>query len=136
MYNSANAFSREISRHYDEAFSDLELTTSYVEILLCIDKNSACSQKKLADDLMLAPSTITRFISKLQKRGLVEKNRTGKSVTVSLTAKGSESISQIKKIYRKADKKLDALLGDRFIETTSKLLRFGADELGKSDERE
>ena len=134
MYTSANAFSREISRHYDNVFRSLNLTTSYVELLLYIHKKKDCTQKELADEMMLAPSTITRFISKLEKRKFVEKNRSGKTVTVKLTDEGEDKIAEIKRLYRKADKELSILLGERFLETTSKLLEFGADQLGNQEE--
>lgn len=129
MYSQANSFSREISRHYDSYFEDKGLTTSYVELLLIIDEHGSLSQKNIAEQMNLAPSTITRFISKLEKQGYLKKEKKGKLVAVSISKKKESAVKELRSMFNKANSDLVELLGDKYVETTSKLLNYGIDRL-------
>jgi MarR family transcriptional regulator, organic hydroperoxide resistance regulator len=129
MYSEANSFSREISRHYDSYFEESGLTTSYVELLLILLHSGECSQKEIAERMNLAPSTITRFIGKLKKSGYIEKSRDGKTMSVSLDEKKKEQVIELEQLFNRAEEDLKVVLGQKFIETTGRLLKYGITQL-------
>lgn len=131
MYSAANTFSREISRHYDSFFEEKELTTSYVELMIILLHAESISQKEIAEKMNMAPSTITRFIAKLQKSGYVKKKRDGKTMSLTLVDSKIKDVKELQVIYEKADKELVDKLGEKFIETTGKLLEYGSNQIRK-----
>ncbi|MEX0649062.1 MAG: MarR family transcriptional regulator [Balneolaceae bacterium] len=127
FHHSINTFSRIISAFFDERFKESSLATSYVELLLLIQKNEKLSQKEISAAMDLAPSTITRFLAKLEKKGLVEKTREAREVVVKLTGEGKTLSLKLQKKYTRAEKELNGILGEKYIETTGKLLDHGAE---------
>ncbi|MEX0661637.1 MAG: MarR family transcriptional regulator [Balneolaceae bacterium] len=130
IHNTLNTFSREISTFFDDHFKEFGLATSYVELILLVKKSGDnCTQKEIAQKMNLDPSTITRFITKLQKKGLVEKSRNGRLVSIQLTTKGEKLSVKAEKAYKKAEDELEEKLGKPFLDTTEKLLKHGVSEL-------
>lgn len=128
-----NRFSRNITAFFDERLKHYGLAVSYIEMMLIINHHAECSQKMLSDEMGLAPSTITRFIEKLVKKGFVEKYRSGKEMYVKLTPNGYDTAAEMKKAYRNAEAELQALLGEKYLDTTGKLIAFG---IGVTEEAE
>lgn len=131
MYSAANTFSREISRHYDSFFEGKGLTTSYVELMIILLGTESISQKEIAEKMNMAPSTITRFIAKLQKLGYVKKKRDGKTMSLTLVDSKKKDVKELQVLYKKADTELLDILGEKFIETTGKLLEYGSNQIRK-----
>lgn len=129
MHLVANHFSREITRFYDSFFKKHKLSTSYVELLILISSGDSPTQKQIAEHMNLAPSTITRFIGKLEKLGYVEKFRTGKEMSVTIKKNKLKAVEELTSDYQKAERELEKRVGKKFIETTSGLLKYGAGQI-------
>lgn len=127
MHIEANRFSREISAFYDAYFKEDKLATSYIELILIVDEVGSTTQKGIAEKLSLAPSTITRFINKLEKGGLVLKEMDGRSAKVTLTKKGKSSAAHYRSKIAQAEADLMELLGEKFVDTTRQLLDHGSE---------
>jgi len=132
IHKTTNVFSRELSAYFDERCSEFGLATSYIELMLLVRAfDGDATQKVLAEKMNLAPSTITRFMSKLIKNGLVKKTREGREVVITLSAKGKKEAEKMDRVYKKAESDLRQKLGGQFVETTEKLLEHGLTELIK-----
>ncbi|NBC66349.1 MAG: MarR family transcriptional regulator [Bacteroidetes bacterium] len=129
MHSAANIFSREITRHFDSYFQEFDLATSYVELLIILFERNELSQHDLAEEMKLAPSTITRFVNKLVKRGLVEKKKVGRTAVISLSSEGKELTPTLKQRFENAVNDLEKILGDKYVHTIKELLLHGADQL-------
>lgn len=127
MHAEANRFSREISSFFDAYFKDEKLATSYIELILFVEESGDTTQKEIAEKMSLAPSTITRFINKLEKSGLVLKKMDGRSAQVMLTKKGVKAAPGLREKYKQAEADLKELLGDKFVNTTRQLLDHGSE---------
>lgn len=125
MHATINSFSREISSFFDNHFKDEDLATSYIELLIILLDNDALPQQEIADVMNLAPSTITRFVKKLEKRGLVMKKKIEGKVKVILSDEGVKAAKRLRKSYQAAVKALAGVLGDKYVETTEQLLEHG-----------
>ena len=126
MHSAANLFSREISRHFDSYFTEFNLATSYAELLLILFEHEELSQNDLAEEMKLAPSTITRFVNKLVKKGLVEKNKVGRTAVITLSQEGQAVSPALKNSFENAVKDLENILGEKYVHTTKELLLHGS----------
>jgi DNA-binding MarR family transcriptional regulator len=127
MHSILNSFSREVSRFFDDYFKEYQLATPYVELILLVYQNEKISQKKLGEEMNLAPSTITRFVDKLVKRGLFKKSKNGRLARISLSADGKKLVPYLSKGYEEALADLQKKLGEKYVHTTGQLLKHGAD---------
>jgi len=133
MHSEANTFSRSVSKHFDSYFKESGLATSYVEVLIFIKNEGPALQKEIADYLNLDPSTITRFLKKLQKGDWVVKEKIDGRVKIALNTKKSGEVEGLQKLYRKAEEELSEILGVKFVDTTQKLLSHGTSLFEQSD---
>lgn len=129
MHSTANLFSREITQHFDSYFEEFNLSTSYVELLLILLEREEVSQNDLAEEMQLAPSTITRFVNKLVKKGLVEKKKVGRTAVITLSPEGEVLSPTLKEGFENAVNDLESMLGHKYVHTTRELLLHGADQL-------
>ena len=127
FHTTINHLSRQVSSFFDEQLSGFGLATSYVELLLIIRSNGSCTQKTASELLGLAPSTITRFADKLVKQELIEKEKDGRESILKLTQKGIDTTRKMEVVYRETETKLKEKLGDKYLETTGKLLNYGVE---------
>ena len=132
FHSTVNSFSRNLTTFFDEQLAEYGLATSYVELMILMKENETITQKEVSEELSLAPSTITRFVEKLQKKGFVEKTRNGREVSINLTAKGHQTADEMHESYLAAVETLRQLVGDKYLETTEKLLNYGTSELSGS----
>src|SRR5690625_7969785 len=97
MYATINSFSREITSFYDQDFQEEDLATSYIELLIILLDHDPLPQQEIAELMNLAPSTITRFVKNLDKRGLATKKKDKGKVTVLLWDEGAKSAKRYKR---------------------------------------
>ena len=128
-----NRFSRDLTAHFDQRLKGLGLAVSYIELLISLDENGECSQKFLGEELHLAPSTITRFLQKLETKELLTRRKKGYVSLVSLTPKGKKIAERGKVIYKEAWQEVLHQVGDKYAETTGKLLEYGRTEIQKME---
>lgn len=134
MHFTVNSFNREISRFFDSYFSKDGLATSYIELLILLRKEPELTQNEIAERMNLAASTITRFIRKLEKQGLVERKKKGRSVEVQLTEKGRVKCSECNDKYEAATQELREILGEKYVTTVEQLLEHGVEQFRDRDE--
>lgn len=125
MHTEANTFSRSVSKHFDSYFKEFGLATSYVEVLIYLKIQGPLIQKEIANHLQLDPSTITRFLKKLQKEGWVVKEKVDGRTKIALNSKRAKEVTKLSELYLNAEKALSEKLGEKYVETTEKLLRHG-----------
>ena len=77
LYFNLNTLTREVNRLWDEAFSKIGLSPSHAYLMRAVFNAPGITQKNLADELKLSPSTVTRFIDTLAARGLLERMDNG-----------------------------------------------------------
>lgn len=88
LYFTANRLSRIMTRMAEEAFAATGLSPAYVLLLMALHEKNGMNQKELGEVLHLKPSTITRFIEKLQAQGFVYTRQEGRWSRTYLTDKG------------------------------------------------
>jgi DNA-binding MarR family transcriptional regulator len=132
FHSSVNSFSRTLSAFFDDRLSRFNLATSYIELMILMRKNGGVSQKDIASQLSLAPSTVTRFVEKLKNQGYLTKQRDGRNMTIELTDDGRRVSAEMEREYESIVQDIRDLMGEKYLETVGKLLDFGSSEIAKN----
>ena len=73
LYFNLNALTRTVNQRWEQAYQTIGLSPAHAYLLRLALSSPGITQKQLAAELRLAPSTITRFIDALVKRGLLQR---------------------------------------------------------------
>jgi len=100
IYFNTNALARQINRIWDEAFKPFGLSPAHAYVLRLVLDQPGISMKQIAEELELAPSTVTRFVDSLINKGFLSRSsdnedKRGTNITPSQRAK---------KIHKKLEK--------------------------------
>ncbi|UUZ81983.1 MarR family transcriptional regulator [Paenibacillus sp. P26] len=131
LFFTANRLSRAITKLAEEEFAPTGLSPMYGYIIRLVNGDPGISQKELAEKLSIAPSTLSRFIDKLEGRQLVERKVNGKTVLVYPTAKGKELEETIRTASKNMRRRYEALLGVEYADQLSKDLEVASEQLEK-----
>ncbi len=90
LYYTTTALAREIASVAETTFMDLGLTPSDAYLIMTVNEKPNIQPTEISEKILLAPSTITRMIEKLEKRSIVTRSNEGKYTFVAPTAKGKD----------------------------------------------
>jgi DNA-binding MarR family transcriptional regulator len=96
MYFSSAALARKIEALACKSWAPVALSPAHGYVLLLTIDNPGIQPGEIARELQLKPSTITRFIEKLEEKTLVIRTTSGKITNVYPTPKGKEMYPQLK----------------------------------------
>lgn len=88
LFFTTSKLARVFGKIADDAFQKTGLSPSHALILYLVNQKGNIHQKEIGQLLHLTPSTITRFIEKLERKRLVFRKADGKNVYISTTATG------------------------------------------------
>lgn len=111
LYFTANSLSRVISRMADEEFMPAGLSPSHAFLLMVVFDTPGITQRELAGQLQLAPSTITRFIDNLAYRGLLLREIDGKNSRITCTLAGYNLQPQLQAAWKNLYNRYSRVLG-------------------------
>lgn len=130
LYFTASRFARNISKLADEAI-DGELAPSYYYLMLVVHFHPGITQKELSERLSLAPSTSTRFLDKLEKSGLLQRDVIGKQSHITLTPSGEATYTAFRQSLKTLFANYASILGKEESELLSKTLHEANEQLEK-----
>ncbi len=88
LFFSSAKLARLLGKIADDAFQVLGFSPSHALLLYVVNQRNGICQKEIGELLHLMPSTITRFIEKLEAKELVCRKNDGKNVFIYPTEKG------------------------------------------------
>lgn len=94
---------------------DLQLSKSELFSMLIIDRHGEIIMSQIADYVHIPMSTATSIVDRLVKKGLVKRGRSEtdrRIVTITLSDKGSEMISNFKEQILKYVNRIDSVLSN------------------------
>lgn len=112
LYFTANNLARIISRLADECFTKSGLAPSYGFLLMLAAEQPGISQKDLAGQMHLAPSTVTRFVETLENKGLVRREMDGKASRVTVTQEGQAVQEKVLEAWKALYQCYSEILGE------------------------
>lgn len=97
IFFSSSALARSMSNLADEAFKSMDITPTQGFTLIAINEIGLHGPSDIAKELYMQPSTITRFVDKLEMLGYVKREYKGRKVEIYLTDKGLEKAKEASK---------------------------------------
>ncbi len=114
LYFTVNSLARYINEMTESAFENLGISASYGHLMLLIIDNPNLTIGELSKRMNLKPSTMTRFIDKLETRKYITKETNGRNVLISPTQKGTELKPKILEALKVLYNNYCELLGEDF----------------------
>lgn len=116
----------------EEEFAVIGFSPSYAFILTLVDREPGIMPKDLAEKLNLAPSTITRFIDKLEHQGLLERRAEGRTARIYLTEGGVTLRPTIASAWTALHNRYVAILGQEAVQELILAIDNAATKLNKA----
>ncbi|MGO0059367.1 MarR family winged helix-turn-helix transcriptional regulator [Brevibacillus fluminis] len=111
LFFTTNRLSRAITKMAEEEFAMTGLTPMYGYLIRLVNGNPGIPHKDLAEKLYITPSTLTRFVDKLESKQLVERQVQGKHVYLYPTEKGKELEQTIRTASNNFYRRYQEILG-------------------------
>lgn len=106
--------SRYVTQFYDEILQPTGLRSTQIVVLTAIDLKKGVSLSRLARELVMSPSTLSRNIAPLKRQGLVETKQQGtRGITLRLTKKGERSLQKAVPYWEDAQGHFVEILGEQ-----------------------
>ncbi len=131
LYYASNALARTTTRMAEEEFASVGLSPSYAFLLMTVAKNNGIQVGEISKALELTPSTITRLIDKMEKKGLLRRKFEGKTTGVFITAKGENLTIDIKKCWLNLYLRFSEILGEENTKQLSGMVYQAVKDLDK-----
>lgn len=132
LFFSVKKLDRMLNKMADEAFKKTGLAPTYGFILLILKEKDGLPQKDIAQMLYSAPSTIARFVEKLEYKGYIKTVSDGRLSLVYLTDEGREFIKEIDSSWEELHQAYNAVLGTEVSGQLSQDLNAATDKLQKN----
>ncbi len=131
LFFTANRLSRAITKMAEEEFAPTGLTPMYGYLIRLVNGTPGITQKELSVKLSITPSTLTRFIDKLEGKHLVERKGQGKTVLVYPTDKGIALEDTIRQASKNLHTRYEAILGTEAAKQLSANIVYSSEQLEK-----
>lgn len=126
LFFSTTKLARIFNKIADEAFSITGLSPSHALLLYIVNQNGSIQQKEIGERMHLTPSTITRFIDKLERKNYVSRKTEGKNAFICTTEDGLALQQEIIKAWNNLHNMYNNILTEeettQFISISAKLL--------------
>lgn len=101
-----------MSRIAEEEFSLAGLSPSYAFLLMSVNEKPGIQPKEISMEMQITPSTVTRFIEKMEHKGFVERKIAGRNTEVYPTEKSLQLDQKIREAWNNLYTRYTALLGE------------------------
>ena len=112
LYFSSAKLHRAMERLADECFAQAGVAPSQAFLLMNVQDQPGISVGELSKMLHLAPSTLTRFVDKLEAQGLLMREVDGRNRCISITKKAAQLRPQLDKSWLTLYQHYSAILGE------------------------
>jgi len=134
LYFNVNALARRVNAIWDAAFAEFKLSPAHAYLLRLVLETPALTQGQIAAELKLEKSTVTRFVTALENRQLVRRQRQGREVRVLPTARATELASGLDQTGDALYQQLLTQLGEQELLTLVAQLRASGRKLSKHND--
>ncbi|CAM3933093.1 MarR family transcriptional regulator [Cohnella lubricantis] len=129
LFFTTNRLGRLITKIAEEEFASTGFSPMYAYLTRLVASSPGISQKELAEKLAIAPSTLTRFVDKLEMKQMVERRVQGKTVLVYPTDRGADMVETFREASNRLQERYEAVLGKDAADHLTTLLEESSDAL-------
>ena len=113
LYFTANSLARSLTSMAEEEFRKTGFAPNYAFIIMLVCEKPGMMQKELGAYLQLTPSTITRFVDKLERNHMVVRTGEGKAVFLEATAEGRAMLPEIQAAWDRLYQRYSKIIGQK-----------------------
>lgn len=113
LFFTVKKLDRILDKIAEEAFKSTGLSPTYGFIILAVHENPGITQKELAELLHTAPSTIARFVPKLEQKKYIYTEQSGRNTLTYLTDEGIALADQVNEAWDKLHHSFSEVLGEK-----------------------
>ena len=121
LYFSSNAFSRLMTKMSDEEFAPTGLSSSLAFVLITVNNQPGISPMEICRIMLLAPSTVTRFLDKMEQGHYLFREQHGKNIKVHPSQKGVDMMDELQSSWERLQIRYSTILGK---ESTANLTKY------------
>lgn len=110
LYFTANALARKVEKIAIESWKKADLSPSHAYLLMLALDEPGIQAGRLAEQLQLTPSTVSRLLEKLETKKLVIRAAEGKQINVYPTQKAKDMKPLLKECIDDASEKYSKIL--------------------------
>jgi len=112
LYFNSNALVRRINKKWEQAYEKTGLSPAHAYLLRLVLDKGELSQKQIAEELQLEKSTVTRFVTVLEDKTLIKRQKIGREQIIRPTAAAKKMKQLLNRIGDKLYQELQQMLGD------------------------
>jgi DNA-binding MarR family transcriptional regulator len=86
---------QKVSRAATEPMQKADLSGPQLDVLATVDSAEGLTQQELADQLHVTKGNVTQLIDKLEKKGLLKRQKEGRISKIFLTTKGADLVTRL-----------------------------------------
>jgi DNA-binding MarR family transcriptional regulator len=131
MYFTAARLHRALERMAEDCFAAAGLAPSQAFLLMMVQDRPGIGAGELARALHLAPSTLSRFLDKVEALGLAKRSKEGRNAVVSITAKGRKLRKTLDSGWDELYRRYCGILGETEAKRLTSVLLKTGDSLEK-----
>jgi DNA-binding MarR family transcriptional regulator len=117
----------------EEEFQKTGMSPSHAFLVMLVNDNPGIAQKELAENLQLAPSTVTRFIDTLVYKGYLKRIAEGKASKVFPTDECKKLQVTIEDAWKSLHMRYSKILGRREGDALTAMIDAASDKLSKRE---
>lgn len=115
LFFSSASFARNMSKLADEAFARTGWSPSHAFVMITVNRfDEGVIPSRIAKELHLTPSTVTRLLDKLEQKKMVKREADGKNSLVKPTEKSLALNDELMDSWNTLFESYKALLGEEF----------------------
>ena len=133
LFYNANAFSRLLTKLAEEVFSRTGMSPSYGYLITLVNEYPAIGPSRLSESLQLSPSTVSRFLDKLETKGMITRVIEGKNVHVFPTQKSLAFQNMINQCMKDLLDRMNHIAGEGKVHEVNQLLLETSEYFASSD---
>ncbi|AFC33865.1 MarR family transcriptional regulator [Paenibacillus mucilaginosus 3016] len=128
LYFTVSKLNRTITRIAEEEFSRIGLSPTYAFLLMLVNSTPGITPTELSEKLFVTPSTITRFLDKLEGKGLVQRKGAGKRICVHPTEQSLVMQEKLDAAWDSLCPRYFELFGEEMCRELSRVAKEAADK--------
>ncbi|MBI39461.1 MAG: transcriptional regulator [Leptospiraceae bacterium] len=111
LFFSTSALNRKLTEYAEEEFGKIGMAPSHGFVLLVALKSPGIQPSEIARQLSFKPSTITRFLDRLEQLSLIERRLQGRNAQIFPTARAKKMEESIRSAWKALYQRYSRTLG-------------------------